>query len=646
MHLTARRTARIAVVSTAITFTGLIVAVPAEAKVFGRTISYTCQMRGAVDQRADERIKVRLAGAATSRGSAGKAIGLGRISMQVELPGTLSEAVTGPVDTAISGTAMLTVNARQGGRTVNAGWPAAELTQAPSAPGRLSGSFPVPGLLPTAGGAIKLDAGSLALALRSETAGASVTQLVCEPNGETSIASIAVQESPADGRPTPQPKAAQAEPVARCNPPETGFNPAKELEFDKPTDHPTREQIGSPNPYCGQLVGYTNVRKLGAAAPVGGKLAAQLSQRDLQSPEGDWIRIDSYGVTDLHPGTATMLGFGFMPTTVVTEVGQDGVANIASFSDYDPRDPPGPFRGKVHNVAKSLITVGVSSISVNGVPVDPGGRCRADGKVFLQLEGDFPGGTPVYAGGTYRTPKDKLLRIPPFTGCGVGEDLSPLITASTSGEGNIASIFQGQLCKKFDEPQNCNETPLRWIVSPLGTVWQIAAGRFTIRGAKGAVIQCESFNVRLNTVEEVISGTFGRMTMSGAKTCTAPEGAITGSGNVTGMPSLTLYTQDYDRATGVTRIYSPLGQIRFSFRFLDGAVTRTCNISTTAASSWDTYFKNRANPPTFTVKPRSLVVATTNPGCDRFFAKDDVISLDFSDIAVPEPRLSITGERA
>ena len=43
-------------------------------------------------------------------------------------------------------------------------------------------------------------------------------------------------------------------------------------------------------------------------------------------------------------------------------------------------------------------------------------------------------------------PLDGEVTIPPFTGCGVGEDLSPLFTASVSGPANTVKQNQGAPC--------------------------------------------------------------------------------------------------------------------------------------------------------------------------------------------------------
>ena len=36
--------------------------------------------------------------------------------------------------------------------------------------------------------------------------------------------------------------------------------------------------------------------------------------------------------------------------------------------------------------------------------------------------------------------------IPPFTGCGVGEDLDPLLTGLISGKDNYVKMTQGAIC--------------------------------------------------------------------------------------------------------------------------------------------------------------------------------------------------------
>jgi len=60
-----------------------------------------------------------------------------------------------------------------------------------------------------------------------------------------------------------------------------------------------------------------------------------------------------------------------------------------------------------------------------------------------------PRGYTVSTGG----PLTGMLTIPPFTGCGVTENLDPLLTGSISGSGNFVKLTQGKLCGP-SQPKN------------------------------------------------------------------------------------------------------------------------------------------------------------------------------------------------
>jgi hypothetical protein len=93
------------------------------------------------------------------------------------------------------------------------------------------------------------------------------------------------------------------------------------------------------------------------------------------------------------------------------------------------------------------ISVRVSDVKVNGVPLDVGPHCQTASAVKLNLIGRGqntlpPKGYTVPTGG----PLTGRLTIPRFTGCGVSENLNPLLTGSISGPGNFVKVTQGKLC--------------------------------------------------------------------------------------------------------------------------------------------------------------------------------------------------------
>src|SRR5215471_20022158 len=92
----------------------------------------------------------------------------------------------------------------------------------------------------------------------------------------------------------------------------------------------------------------------------------------------------------------------------------------------------------------SEVSLRVYDVKVNGVPLNVGPHCQSAHSIVLKLIGS-PNSIPPYSiqGGG---PLTGEITIPPFTGCGVGEDLNPLFTASISGPGNFDLMTQGPLC--------------------------------------------------------------------------------------------------------------------------------------------------------------------------------------------------------
>lgn len=93
------------------------------------------------------------------------------------------------------------------------------------------------------------------------------------------------------------------------------------------------------------------------------------------------------------------------------------------------------------------MSIRLFDVTVNGEPVDVGPDCRSARPMHVTLTGigqffPLPTGYNIGRGG----PLTGTVTIPPFTGCGVGEDLDPLFTGSISGPGNFLKLTQGRLC--------------------------------------------------------------------------------------------------------------------------------------------------------------------------------------------------------
>jgi len=203
---------------------------------------------------------------------------------------------------------------------------------------------------------------------------------------------------------------------------------------------------------CAYVTGYTEVAKLIGAAllqprsPVKpGLVNVDLAEKTKFKP-GKLIEVSTgqllyRGHHELPPVTATFIAFRFVPVTATLHLTE--LTSIAILSVSGDNAPPYPI--KVRSTTK--ISVRVSSVRVNGVPLNVGGDCRTASPVKIVLIGTGqntlpPKGYTLTTGG----PLSGDATIPPFTGCGTTENLDPLLTGSISGRGNFTKLIQGKLC--------------------------------------------------------------------------------------------------------------------------------------------------------------------------------------------------------
>jgi hypothetical protein len=154
------------------------------------------------------------------------------------------------------------------------------------------------------------------------------------------------------------------------------------------------------------------------------------------------------GKPEFPPFRSTFLGFGFVPVTATLTLLERGPISIVSVSGIT--QPPYP----ITVTATAKVSIHVSDVTVNGVPLAVGAACRAAYPATLTLVGHGtntfpPTGYTVPTGG----PLSGTLTIPPFVHCGATENLNPLLTGSISGPGNFAKMTQGKLCGP-DQPEN------------------------------------------------------------------------------------------------------------------------------------------------------------------------------------------------
>jgi hypothetical protein len=270
---------------------------------------------------------------------------------------------------------------------------------------------------------------------------------------------------PVTAAPTRTPRHATAAVAPKCPPLPPGglkLNP----RFPPPPPPPNSKIGSSPSQGCAFTTGYADVRKLkGAALIQPGLTNVDLFVRTVInfSPKVDYFEADNAAVLDFHgqnafpPSTATFLTFGFVPTTATIQIMAHGTIDIFAIGPALP-PPCHPNRFQtcvtVATVSSRLsIRVLPGSVRVNGVPLDVGSQCQTPSFDAI-LTGNNASIPPyvVTTGG----PITGFVDVPPFKGCGVGENLDPIFNAAISGPRNFNLLTQGPVCFLTGDTSGCD----------------------------------------------------------------------------------------------------------------------------------------------------------------------------------------------
>ncbi|RST24531.1 hypothetical protein EF908_04805, partial [Streptomyces sp. WAC04770] len=198
--------------------------------------------------------------------------------------------------------------------------------------------------------------------------------------------------------------------------------------------------------------GYANAVKLDGAAALGPAfMKVVLNKRYINDSCASTVDVTSEvefeyeGKRQLPPTKATFLSYGFMPTTatmVLEQVGPPAVVQTHTVTNT-PTYPE-------ESTVTAQLSMRLYDVEVNGVPLDVGPNCRTE-RPFEQVLRGYgqsypPAGYLVATGGNLTG----YAHIPPFKGCGVGENLDPLFTSAISSVGkkadNYTKMTQAPLC--------------------------------------------------------------------------------------------------------------------------------------------------------------------------------------------------------
>jgi uncharacterized protein DUF6801 len=416
------------------------------------TLAYVCPFPSGVRQ-----IAVTIAGTFPGAAAAGRPIQPTDVTVTPRLPQAALADLAGLDATSVTASAELAVTVAQPAHAATAAWTG--LT-APSVPIPGSGDLPLPasGPVPAAtaasAGTAAFLAGALTLVLTPHRADGGATDpatlpLRCtlEVGPDAVLATVPVT-GPAG--------AASPGAIRRERTPRTA-RPADDDPCVYTADLP-------PVPGEAYMAGFSNVDKLKGATLLGredgqttGHVDLELGYRltvDLCSPAGDThifsrALLDHHGEHRLPPAKATFLTFGFMPTTATLDLTAPPGTDL-EIDSHGYSDGTGYFED---TTVTSRLEIRVHDVLVNGTPLDVGPHCESAAPMPVTLLGRSPDYT-VNTGG----PLTGTATIPPFSGCGVGEDLDPLFDASISGPGNDMKLTQGMPCTRppDSDPQNCD----------------------------------------------------------------------------------------------------------------------------------------------------------------------------------------------
>jgi hypothetical protein len=395
------------------------------------TLGFACQFPSGT-----ERLGTTIAATFPAAAVVGGRIQPTGVLVTVRLPSTAVGALRRRGAATVSSATSLSVTAAQR-TTTTAQWQGKTATAQPvPASGSLSlaaASHATP-VTVTAKGNVTFAAAALTLALRLYGAAGSAPaslDVTCTPaaRSDTRLATVAVEAASAQKK----------SPAARAKP-------------KLPKDCGKIKVIGYGTAVCGYITGYSDVKKLYGAAPLQPKGRALPALVNIDYAyrhvlkHGKLIAYSTgelyyRGHRELPPVRPTFLAFGFVPVTASLSVTEVRPISIRSVSGITA--PPYP----ITVTATTTVAIRISDVVVNGVPLAIGPHCRPVSTARLTLTGHGdntlpPKGYTIPYGG----PLSGLLTIPAFTGCGVTENLDPLLTGSISGPGNYVLQTQGRLC--------------------------------------------------------------------------------------------------------------------------------------------------------------------------------------------------------
>lgn len=430
------------------------------------SLAYTCRFPSGTQQ-----VGVRVAAKFPAAGAVGQAIQPTGVHMTITVPRTALGNLSKLGATTIGGSASLGVTVAEGGTSASAAWRVAAGRPTPlPATGSLvmAASGAVPPATASVPGELTFTAEGLVLVFAPRRAAGAATSpatltVACNPDPaqDARLAAIPVPAS------APTPAASSSQPHAEQPRIAIGRTPRGSESRAAPSCF-----IKVPITFIGSafIAGFSNVRKLQEASLLGpgpnNRPRAGLSDLNIlysiinvctshfyQYTIG---QLNYHGKPQFPPAVSTFLDFRFMPVTATLEVTQIpvqcrditghliGRTDLCIILSQRLASPGHPCPCQYAVTATSGVQIRAHNVMVNGVPLNVGRHCQTAKPTTLTLKANSSAGYSVLTGGVL----SGFVTVPSFTGCGIGENLDPLLNASVSGSGNFVKMTQGPTCAK------------------------------------------------------------------------------------------------------------------------------------------------------------------------------------------------------
>jgi hypothetical protein len=381
-----------------------------------------------------------------AQGTVGDPVQPSDVTLALSVPPDALTDLTAAGAVSATSVARLDTEIIQGETRANATWTAVRDEPVPLAePTVFTGSVEPEEVTAGAAGDLSFTAAGLVATVTGRTADGAPTEppsvdLICFPAAEEQAGLAVVPVSDDAGEST--------EPTTKSPKPELKVG---EKEAAPPTamalgDIPAACHKIEPPPvpkwsdYCANMAGYSNVAKLNTSIlqPAGLiNIAAGNLERNCDGVTGKFCSKNTVlpeldGEPQLPPAPGSFFVFGFIPVTGTMQLTQLGLGKVEIWFI-------GNNQGEV--TARLQVTARLFDTEINGLPIDLGPNCETATPIDVVLKGN-PNTYSITRGGVLTG----MIEIPEFSGCGVNEDLDPLISGLVSGPGNFVKMTQGPVC--------------------------------------------------------------------------------------------------------------------------------------------------------------------------------------------------------